>query len=123
MTSGNRGRDRATQADPAAWTALRADLATSRGLPVAWRDVLLDEAADLIDAGRRHQAVLRPHGVLTRRGVVRAAYRDYLALQPRLERVLRLLGLLDGAEPSRPSVEELLAAARRPSVEETCSTS
>jgi hypothetical protein len=95
-------RDRATPADPEAWAALRTTLADARGLPAAWRDVLLDEAADLIDAVRRQQGALRPSGILTRRGVVKAGYRDYLELQPRLERVLKLLGLLAPEPEGQP---------------------
>ena len=43
--------------------------------------------------------------------------REFLGVQARLDRVLRLLGLNDApdaAEPPKPSVEELLARARRP---------
>ena len=96
----NRGRDRATAADPAAWQALRDALDEHKaGMPAAWRANLLDEATDLLDASGRHLATLRPGGMLTRRGLVRAAYKDYLGLQERLERVLELLGF----EPAKPA--------------------
>lgn len=105
MNAGNRGRDKAMPFDQASWQALRASLADARGLPAAWRAVLLDEATDLLDAVTRHQAALRPAGILTRRGLVKAAYRDYLALQPRLERVLALLGLDDDGKPEKAPVD------------------
>ena len=103
MTIGNsRRRDLAIQPDPAALAALRAVLAehaVACRLPGPWRDLLVAEAAGLLDASRRHLAATDPSGFLTKRGMVKAALRAHLALQPRLERVLGLLGL---DEPPRP---------------------
>ena len=82
MNDGNRGRDKASPFDQARWHALRASLVDARGLPAAWRAVLLDEAADLLDAVTRHQAALRPSGILTRRGLTRRGLGGKSWIQP-----------------------------------------
>ena len=112
MSDGIRHRDLAAPFDRAALDALRGDLAGTRGLPAAYREALLDELALLLDASRRHLAHVRPRGALTRRGVPLAALRAYERRQPRIERVLRLLGLLDVAPETKPSIDELIARAR-----------
>ena len=106
MLRGNRQRDLAAQPDPDALAALRAALAQAAAscrLPAPYRDVLVAEAAGLIDASGRHLAATEPSGFLTRRGLPKAALRAHMALQPRLERVLRLLGLLDASPSSDPA--------------------
>ena len=105
MSDGNRGRDRATPADAGAWQVLRDALGEHvAGMPSAWRANLLDEATDLLDASRRHLASLRPTGMLTKRGFVRVAYKDYLELQDRLERVLDLLGFGASKPAGKPGL-------------------
>ena len=99
-TTGRDHRDRATLPDPAALDALRAALADHRaGLPPEARDTLREELALLLDASGRHLGSLNVNGLLTRRGNVKAAYRAYAELQPRLERVCQLLGF----EPEKPA--------------------
>ena len=111
---GRGNRNRATPADPATRARLRVELetATPAGLPAPVRAVLLTEAVDLLDASARHQATWQTFGMLTKRGFIRAAVKDYNALQPRLRDVLKLLGLLEPPEPVKPSVEELIARAQ-----------
>jgi hypothetical protein len=94
-----RRRDRATPFDLTHWQATRDSLAShTGGLPSPYREQLLDEATDLLDASKRHQASTRPTGMLTKRGFVRAAYSDYFDLQGRLERVLQILGFVGSSK-------------------------
>ena len=100
ISDGNKQRERATLPDPAVLDALRAALAAHRaGLPAEARDTLVEELSLLLDASRRHLGSLKVNGLLTRRGHVKAAFRAYSELQPRLERVCELLGF----EPAKPA--------------------
>lgn len=98
-------------ADPVALAALRADLERRVGqrcrLLPAWRAVLIAEAAGLLDASRRYLGSLSQYGLLNARGMlIRAPYREYLGLQPRLERVMSLLGLSERGRVDRPAKPE-----------------
>lgn len=73
---------------------LTQEAARSCRLPAVWRDVLVAEAVGLLDASRRYLGKLDRYGLLSANGKeVRASYREYLDLQPRLKEVMKLLGL------------------------------
>lgn len=100
-------RDLALQVDHAELEALRAKLvqeaAKACRLPAVWRDVLVAEAVGLLDASRRYLGALDRYGLLTTNGAeVRASYREYLDLQPRLKEVMTLLGLWQKLRADRP---------------------
>lgn len=93
-----RPEDLALQVDHAELEALRAKVTQEAGrscrLPPVWRDVLVAEAVGLLDASRRYLGALDRYGLLLANGKeVRASYREYLDLQPRLKEVMKLLGL------------------------------
>lgn len=114
-----KGRDFAARFDRDRQAALIAEVdAVAARLPsLSRRRLLVREAGKLLAVCERYDAMTDEVGLLTGEGRPRVAYaREYLGIQARLEWVLRLLGLgeaPEAPEPAKPTVVELLAAARR----------
>jgi hypothetical protein len=106
------GRFAPAPADVARLAALRANLADARGLPDAWRAQLLTELALALDAADRFLAAVAG-GVTTRKGRLRAPYRDYLVIADRVATIARALGLTEAQQSAEPTVAELIARAQR----------
>jgi hypothetical protein len=113
-----KGRPFAARFDAERQAALVAEIdGVAATLPsVSRRRLLVREAGKLLALCERFDAMTDDVGLLTGEGRLRVAYsREFLGIQARLDRVLRLLGLNDApdaAEPSKPSVDELIARAR-----------